>query len=305
MTEPVSKSGAGMGGADISEEHAMKRFPVRKIDAGIFRSGEDNVAVEEPLEISLAWLADGHEDQAAEMQHRNVAVTMRTPGDDAQLALGFLFTEGIIRSPDQVVTVSLSGAASDIDTSNRITVMLQDVPESELSKLDRNFYVTSSCGVCGKASIEAIHTQAQFPIQAEEWQVEAHMLTALPDQLAAQQRVFAGTGSIHAAAVFGPDGVTGHVYEDVGRHNAVDKLLGAGFAARELPLRNKGILVSGRASFELVQKARMAGCAILAAVGAPSSLAIDLAWDSDMTLVGFLRDGRFNIYTGPARIAHA
>jgi FdhD protein len=303
MTRPVGKIDAGMGGAATPEEYAMKMVPVRKIDAGVLQSGEDNVAVEEPLEISLAWPADGRKDHPAEKQHRNIAVTMRTPGDDDRLALGFLFTEGIIRSPDQIISVS--GDDSDIDTSNRVTVMLQDAPEIELSTIDRNFYVTSSCGVCGKASIAAIHTHAQFPIQAEELQVAAQMLTDLPGQLVAQQRVFSGTGSIHAAALFGPDGLTGCVYEDVGRHNAVDKLVGASFVASDLPLRNKGILVSGRASFELVQKARMAGCAILAAVGAPSSLAIDLAWDSDMTLVGFLRDGRFNIYTGPARIVHS
>jgi FdhD protein len=302
MTELVSRSDAGMDGADLPDEHAMRMVPIRKFDTDGLRSREDNVAVEEPLEVCLAWPTDGGKEHSAEKQHRNIAVTMRTPGDDAQLALGFLFTEGIIRSPDQIVTVSVPGADGDINASNRVTVMLQDAPAIELSKVDRNFYVTSSCGVCGKASIEAIHTHAQFPIQADELHVAAHMLKALPGQLVAQQRVFSGTGSIHAAAVFGPDGLTGRVYEDVGRHNAVDKLVGAGFSARELPLRDKGILVSGRASFELVQKARMAGCSILAAVGAPSSLAIDLAWDSDMTLVGFLRDGRFNVYTGPARI---
>jgi len=305
MKQVANKNGNGIAAAETATEPGIRIVPVKKVAAGVLRSGEDNVAIEEPLEIRLAWPAVRGEAAAAGMESRNVAVTMRTPGDDAELALGFLFTEGIIRSPDQIAAVTASSSTNDIGEPNRVTVQLRELPEIDLAKLDRNFYVTSSCGVCGKASIEAIHAHAQFPILADELQVGAPTLTDLPGQLLLRQRVFAGTGSIHAAALFDHGGLIGRVFEDVGRHNAVDKLVGASFLTGELPLRNTGILVSGRASFELVQKARMAGCAMLAAVGAPSSLAIDLAWDSDMTLIGFLREGRFNVYTGPARVSDA
>jgi FdhD protein len=305
VTDIISKPFVGAVPGEFADEPAMRTVPVRKIDAGELRSGEDRVAIEEPLEIRLSWPMENIEGLHSDIIYRNVAVTMRTPGDDEKLALGFLFTEGIIRSPDQVAVVSASSSVGNGEDSNQVTIQLQAAPEFELSKLDRNFYVTSSCGVCGKASIDAIRTHAQFPVKADDLQISAEALVALPQQLVTRQRVFAGTGSIHAAALFGVNGLLGPVYEDVGRHNAVDKLVGAHFEAGELPLRSKAILVSGRASFELVQKARMAGCAMLAAVGAPSSLAIDLAWDSDMTLIGFLRDGRFNIYTGPARVSSA
>jgi FdhD protein len=301
---------AGVGRSDSvaaekSPAHTTKKVPVRKLDADVLRSGDDSVAIEEPLEIRLAWPVASPSGQGDDMESRNVAVTMRTPGNDAELALGFLFTEGIVRSAEQVAAVGTSSAMAMGDDANRVTVQLRGEPDIDLSVLDRNFYVTSSCGVCGKTAIEAIRTEAQFAVGPDELRVAVSVLTALPQQLERQQRVFSDTGSIHAAALFGSEGLVGQVYEDVGRHNAVDKLLGANFLRGALPLRNTGILVSGRVSFELVQKARMAGCAMLAAVGAPSSLAIDLAWDSDMTLIGFLRDGRFNIYTGPARIAGA
>jgi FdhD protein len=305
MNKSGINSRSDCAAAESVTECAMKNVPVRKVDAEGVRSGEDAVAIEEPLEIRLAWPVDGTVGQPMSLESRTIAVTMRTPGHDAELALGFLFSEGIIRSSDQIATVRTATAANAGDESNRVTVQLRAAPEIDLAMLERNFYVTSSCGVCGKTSIEAIHTHAQFPVEPDGLCLAASTLNALPQQLEARQRVFSGTGSIHAAAIFGQQGLSSQVYEDVGRHNAVDKLLGASFLLGELPLRNKGILVSGRTSFELVQKARMAGCAMLAAVGAPSSLAIDLAWDSDMTLVGFLRDGRFNIYTGPARISRA
>ena len=305
MNKSVSKSRGGGMASEPATERAMKNVPVRKLDAEGLRSGEDNVAIEEPLEIILSWPSDNPGGPPTSMQSRNIAVTMRTPGHDAELAAGFLFTEGIIRSADQVAAIRASGSPDAGDESNRVTVQLRAAPEIDLSKLERNFYVTSSCGVCGKTAIEAIRTHAQFAVGPDELRVAVDILTALPRQLEGQQRIFSDTGSIHAAAIFGAEGLTGQVYEDVGRHNAVDKLLGERFLSGELPLRNRGILVSGRTSFELVQKARMAGCAMLAAVGAPSSLAIDLAWDSDMTLIGFLRDGRFNIYAGPARVCDA
>jgi len=306
VTDFANKLSASQVDAGEKTESAMQNVPVRRFARGALLSAHDNVAIEDPVEICLAWPVPTEDDdrQSTALAQRNIAITMRTPGDDAALALGFLFTEGVISSQEQIAAVSTSTVGGDLDSSNRVTVELKDVPTIELAKLDRNFYMTSSCGVCGKASIEALHMQAHFPIQADELLVSANTLIGLPQQLGALQRVFAGTGSIHAAALFGQSGLSGRVYEDVGRHNAVDKLIGSRFLAGKLPMRNSGILVSGRASFELVQKARMAGCAMLAAVGAPSSLAIDLAWDSDMTLIGFLRDGRFNVYTGPDRVAH-
>jgi FdhD protein len=270
-----------------------RRVPVRKFSGGDVVEAEDRVAVEEPLEIVIGWPAET-EDSIAET--RNIAVTMRTPGNDAELALGFLFTEGLIPSVDAVVDVRAE------PNLNRVTVILREVAESSAAALERNFYMTSSCGVCGKASIDAIRTHAQFSAAGAELRITAESLVSLPQRLTEYQAVFRGTGSIHAAALFDAQGLRPEVFEDVGRHNAVDKLVGAMLRAGQLPLHRAGLLVSGRASFELVQKARMAGCAILASVGAPSSLAIDLAWDSDMTLIGFLRDGRFNVYAGPARV---
>ncbi len=275
-----------------------RQVPIRRIGAGGLHAGEDSVAVEEPLEICLAWPESvASAGDGTRQGWRNIAVTMRTPGNDAELAVGFLFTEGILQSFSQVADIIIAA-----DFSNRVTVALHTPPQLDAMQLARNFYMTSSCGVCGKASIEAIRTHAQFPPGGQGFAMRAERLLQLPAALEAQQAVFKGTGSIHAAALFDNDGLVPQVYEDVGRHNAVDKLIGAALMSDRIPLADHGLLVSGRASFELVQKARMAGCAMLAAVGAPSSLAIDLAWDADMTLIGFLRDGRFNVYAGPARI---
>jgi len=293
----TNKPDIRFGSSDEADEVtglSARTVPVSKITGSGVAAGEDSVAVEEPLEIKLAWpdsTADGGE------AFQNIAVTMRTPSDDEALAVGFLFTEGILRSATEVVRVT-----AGIDDPNSVTVFLVQQPALEQTQLERNFYMTSSCGVCGKASVAAIRTNAQFPAGGDDLRISGETLLALPEQLERQQRVFRGTGSIHAAARFGVDGIQHQAYEDVGRHNAVDKLVGSALLADQLPMSDSGILVSGRASFELVQKARMAGCAMLAAVGAPSSLAIDLAWDSDMTLIGFLRDGRFNVYTGPARV---
>ncbi len=278
------------------------KVPVRQFGLKT-KTDTDTVAVEEPLEIRLAWPGiDGTE-------QRQIAVTMRTPGDDFDLATGFLFTEGIIHSPAQLQVIErvaiehdATGDSGDNEFGNIVLVNLDAQPQLDLEKLERNFYVSSSCGVCGKASIDAIKTQANFPISDDNLRLTVDAIAELPEQLRARQTIFTGTGGIHAAALFDGAGLQGQVFEDVGRHNAVDKLLGAQFRAGMMPLTGIGLLVSGRVSFELVQKARMAGCAMLAAVGAPSSLAIELAWESDMTLIGFLRDKRFNVYTGPARI---
>jgi FdhD protein len=279
----------------VTERSAVVRVPVKKIVGDAIKTADDVVAVEEPLAIRLAW-PDGS-DTGREL--RDVAVTMRTPGHDEELALGFLFSEGLLTSIEQVARVARPETA---DAENIVLVELTERPAIDMSKLDRNFFMTSSCGVCGKASIDAIRTKAQFSLQGDALKVSADTLATLPDSLAAGQDAFTGTGSVHAAALFTANGMGSEVYEDVGRHNAVDKLIGANFRAGRLPLWNMGLFLSGRTSFELVQKARMAGCAMLAAVGAPSSLAIELAWESDMTLVGFVRDGRFNVYAGPSRI---
>ena len=252
------------------------------------QSDADVVAIEEPLEVRLEWpTRDG-------ITRKSIAVTMRTPGHDLELTLGFLFTEGILLNPAEVSRTSLEG--------NVATVILLREPSVALEMLERNTYVSSSCGICGKASIDAIATTANYSLPERSPKFSAASIANLPELLSGHQKIFAGTGGIHAAALFNGSGLLGQVFEDVGRHNAVDKLIGARFLAKSLPLKESGMLVSGRASFELVQKARMSGCAILAAVGAPSSLAIELAWESNMTLIGFLRDGRFNIYSGPFRV---
>lgn len=246
------------------------------------------------MEILLDWPDSLADDGRVT---RNVAVTMRTPGNDAELAMGFLYTEGVVRAADEIARVLPEPGI------NRVTVSLHAPPTGDVSALERNFYMTSSCGVCGKASIDAVRMHAGSPLVDDGLLMSSEVLVALPRQLAERQTVYQGTGSIHAAGMFDAAGLCGDVYEDVGRHNAVDKLLGAAIRTSRRPLSAKGLLVSGRASFELVQKARMAGCAMLASVGAPSTLAIDLAWDANMTLVGFLRDGRFNVYAGPTRIS--
>lgn len=246
----------------------------------------DVLAVEEPLEIRLGF-PDG--------THKAISITMRTPGDDGELAAGFLFTEGIISSPDQIEQIRHCG-----DGTNTIRVDLHDCFDLDLKRLDRNFYTTSSCGVCGKASIEALATGVKRT--ESDTKVTPDVIHSLPHRLREAQSVFDTTGGLHASALFEADGGLDIVREDVGRHNALDKVIGAKFLASETPLSNNILLVSGRASFELVQKALMAGIPILAAVGAPSSLAVELAREYGMTLIGFVRDDRFNIYCGKERV---
>lgn len=227
---------------------------------------------------------------------------MRTPGDDAELAAGFLFTEGIITSPGQIKQISHSGPARAGTTNNSIRIDLDGGLDLDLKRLERNFYTTSSCGVCGKASIEALATGVK---QIEsELEIDAEIIHSLPQMLRKAQAIFETTGGLHASALFNSDGTLDIVREDVGRHNALDKVIGAKFLANETLLSNSILLVSGRASFELVQKALMAGIPVLAAVGAPSSLAVELANEYGMTLAGFVRDGRFNVYCGETRFRY-
>lgn len=267
---------------------------------------DDALAVEEPLEIRLGFEHNG------KPTHRAISITMRTPGDDGELAAGFLFTEDIVKKPDQIKQIRHCGLAvgrgkGTVDrakalNSNTIRVDLNSGAEIDFERLTRHFYTSSSCGVCGKSSIEALRTGAETLPDLRHPQVDANAIQSLPETLRSSQHVFDRTGGLHASALFNIRGELDVVREDVGRHNALDKVIGAKFLAGKLPLSDKILLVSGRASFELVQKALMAGIPILAAVGAPSSLAVELAAEFGMTLIGFVRDQRFNIYAGDQRI---
>jgi FdhD protein len=256
---------------------------------------QDALAVEEPLEIRVGPAGPG--------RRKPLAVTMRTPGDDLDLAIGFLLTEGLIRSADDVRTAQLCAGAETPNTYNVVDVVLAPgVPEPTTDPA-RNFYTTSSCGVCGKASIDSVRTRSPYAVRHDPLRVPAKVLADLPDRLRAAQRAFDRTGGLHAAGLFSPDGELVVLREDVGRHNAVDKVVGWAVRERRLPLAGHVLLVSGRASFELTQKAWMAGVPLLAAVSAPSTLAADLAEEAGMTLVGFLRGRTMNVYTGAQRIS--
>jgi FdhD protein len=251
----------------------------------------DVLAVEEPLEIRLGYENGGNP------APQSISITMRTPGQDFDLAIGFLFTEGIIQSAAQVAAVRHCGGQGNV-----VRVDLQPGVTLDLARLQRHFYTSSSCGVCGKTSIEALQATACPMLPKTDWTVDPAVIHTLPDKLRLAQAVFDSTGGLHAAALFDAGGTLLDLREDVGRHNAVDKLIGAQVQAGRAPLNDHLLLVSGRASFELVQKALMGGVPVLAAVGAPSSLAVELASTFGLTLIGFVRDGRFNIYSGSERI---
>jgi FdhD protein len=261
-------------------------------------SDTDLLAAEEPLEIVLAF------GETNNRRRQSISVTMRTPtGNDFELALGFLLTEGVISSYKDVISVRYT--ASELDKtaqSNVVQVDLQPSVKFDAEKLQRHFYTSSSCGVCGKTSIDMVQTTSCFWLKKGLPIVKSTILMDLPNKLRKAQAVFEATGAIHAAALFDTEGVLIAVREDVGRHNALDKLIGWAMQHNRLPLSNHILLVSGRSSFELVQKALMAGIPILAAVGAPSSLAVQLANDNGMTVVGFLKEHRFNIYSSFERI---
>ena len=228
---------------------------------------------------------------------------MRTPGSDVELALGFLFTEGIITDRDQVSDARSVGEPDDASgLQNTILVEIRSDVELDLSRLERHFYTTSSCGVCGKASIDALRVTGCESLKDKGATFSRKLIREMPDKLLRQQQLFSQTGGLHAAAVFDHAGEILIVREDVGRHNAVDKVVGALLQAGQLPANDYGLLVSGRASFELMQKALVAGIPSLVAVSAPSSLAVKLAHEFGMTLIGFLRGDRFNIYAGEQRI---
>ena len=270
---------------------------IRKVNGDKQLETEDSVAVEEPLEIQLSAAAP----QAAAA--KSISITMRTPGHDAELALGFLFTEGIIQSIEQVAAVAHVGPVdADSGLQNTIRVEVRPDVRIDLDRLQRHFYTTSSCGVCGKASLDALRLIGAKSLKPVRTSFRRDLIVAMPDKLREQQYLFSQTGGLHAAAVFDSRGEIVALREDVGRHNAVDKIVGWLLNEKRLPASRLGLLVSGRASFELMQKTLSAGIPLLAAVGAPSSLAVQTAREFGMTLIGFLRNGQFNLYSGNERI---
>ncbi|GAA2411817.1 formate dehydrogenase accessory sulfurtransferase FdhD [Streptomyces glaucosporus] len=276
-----------------------ERRRVVRVRDGAVSERPDTLVAEEPLEIRL--------------NGEPLAVTMRTPGDDFALAAGFLVSEGVLGSPKELANiVYCAGATEQADGTTRNSYNVVDVrlaqgvpvPEATLGRLERSVYTSSSCGLCGKTSLDAVRTTTRWPLAGgAPVRVDPAVLSALPDRLRAAQKVFDRTGGLHAAGLFTPDGELLDLREDVGRHNAVDKLVGRALTDGRLPLSETVLLVSGRASFELAQKAVMAGIPVLAAVSAPSSLAVDLAAEAGLTLVGFLRGASMNVYAGEDRLA--
>ncbi len=267
-----------------------KRVRITRIRGDESVDREDAIVAEEPFELRVGG--------------RPLTVTMRTPGHDVELAHGFLLTEGVIRERTDVITATFCGSLDDEgnNTYNVLNVTLADHVPPPTTDVERNFYTTSSCGVCGKASLESIRTRSAYDVGVDRASITAATLAALPAALRSAQRTFAATGGLHAAGLFTTDGRPLVVREDVGRHNAVDKVLGWALMSGRVPLRGTVLLVSGRASFELAQKAVMAAVPVLAAVSAPSSLAVDLAQDAGLTLVGFLRGSAMNVYAHGDRV---
>jgi FdhD protein len=266
---------------------SIKQFEIKKVNGNAISSFIDVVSIEEPLEIIIVYGA------LNERKRKNISVTMRTPGNDVELALGFLFTEGIISSYQQIKSTK----CSDDDLKNSIEVELQEDFVPHLLQADRNFYTTSSCGVCGKGSIQAIKTVSPFAsLSNPALELSIETLYNIPQKMKSAQDDFSATGSIHASGLFDINGNLIILREDVGRHNALDKVIGASLVQNHLPLSKHILLLSGRASFELIQKAAMAGVTFVAAIGAPSSLAVELARELRITLVGFLKENRLNVY---------
>jgi FdhD protein len=261
---------------------AISYTRITRVQDTLVTDTEDALAAEEPLEIRLVYGG----------QQQSITVTMRTPGQDKELAAGFLFTEGIISSVDDITEISYA--------DNIATVTLQKNVVPLLQPAQRNFFANSGCGVCGKTDITSIY--APVNVTQATLQCRASLLVQLPELLRRQQAVFEDTGGLHASALFDNEGNLLMMREDIGRHNAVDKLVGAAMQEKRFPLHHYILLLSGRAGFELIQKAAMAGIKVIAAVGAPSSMAVKMAREWDITLIGFLRQQRFNIYTGEERI---
>jgi FdhD protein len=270
------------------------RTRVRVVEDGKMRVRPDTLATEEPMEIRL--LTGG--------ERQTVAVTMRTPGADFELAAGFLYGEGIVKSTDDIAKISYC-VDSDLDAAqqyNIVNVELRGGREYDLRPLERHFYTSSACGVCGKASLEQLELRG-CPVALPGPEVSAETLYSLPEKLREAQGLFDATGGLHAAALFDAEGNLVALREDVGRHNATDKLVGWALLENRLPLSGHIVMVSGRSSFEILQKCLTAGVPFVCAISAPSSLAVDVAREFGMTLVGFLRERRFNVYAGQERVA--
>jgi FdhD protein len=282
--------------SDVRARQSVRRFEIRRVGPGA-GAYDDVLATEEPLEIRLAY---SRPDRSRAQQ--SVSITMRTPGHDEELAVGFLYSEGIIGAAADVEAVAPCGPPAPNGLINVVRVELAANVDVDLARLERHFYTSSSCGVCGKASLEAVAVQGRYDIHGVGFTIARDALGELPERLKARQDVFEQTGGLHASGLFDASGNIENVREDVGRHNALDKLIGRELLDGRLPLFDRGIVVSGRASFELMQKAMMAGCPLIAAVGAPSSLAVELAAEFGITLVGFLKKDRFNIYTRADRV---
>lgn len=275
----------------MTEQSGRKRLKIRSVQEDKFHTKIDTLVVEEPLEIRL------------DPQSVSIAVTMRTPGDDFDLVVGFLYSEGIIQRKSDLISLRYCCDAKPADSQrqNIIGVNLVENKEIDFSQLQRHFFMSSSCGVCGKASINSLRQRGARTVKTS-FNLNASVLYGLPDRLRLAQKNFAATGGLHAAALFDGQGRLLRVREDIGRHNAMDKLIGALLLAEELPLRDSIIMISGRASFEVMQKCVMAGAPMLCAVSAPSSLAVSMAEAFGVTLVGFLREQRFNVYAGSGRV---
>jgi FdhD protein len=271
------------------------RRSVRRLRDRAWSRRDDVLAAEEPLEIRLLWEEHG------EIVRKSIAVTMRTPGDDFELAAGFLYGEGIIRGQQDLVDVSYCTDEDEDQRLNIVNVTLRSGLTFDISRLERNFYTTSSCGVCGKAALDALEVQGCAVLE-DGPSVSAETICALPGKLREAQAVFERTGGLHASGLFMPDGSLVGLREDVGRHNAFDKLVGEHVLAGTMPLGDHVVMLSGRASFELLQKALMARIPIVAAVGAPSSLAVELAEAFNITLCGFVKADGLNVYTGEDRV---
>lgn len=274
------------------------RAVIQKIQGAAVAREKDQLAAEEPLEIRAAGSADG------KIFDHAVAVTMRTPGDDYELAAGFLYTEGLLRAPADLREITYCVGADKLKQQyNVVRVRLRDGVAFDAARLQRNFYASSSCGLCGKASLDAVRAAGCVPVAAGGPALPLELIHGLAGKLRSRQPVFEKTGGLHAAALFDAAGELLSLREDIGRHNATDKAIGERFLAGKAAPVGHVLFVSGRASFEIMQKAAMAGVPVVAAVGAPSSLALDFANEFGQTLLGFVRDRRFNVYTHPERIA--
>jgi len=288
-----------MSDSETDPELRRKSCEITRFEDDEFRKANDFLATEEPLEIRVVF---GPE---AKRKDRSLSITMRTPGHDRELAAGFLLGEGIVKDRDEILKFENTGPSKGTQDSNQLCVHLDPSVEFDFGSLQRNFYMTSSCGICGTASLEAVRARLAEPIGGDSFNTSSAVVSSLPSTLRKFQATFEETGGLHAAGMFTPGGKLIVCREDVGRHNALDKLIGNQFLAGRLPGVDSLVLVSGRASFELVQKVISAGIPMIVAVGAPSSLAVELAGQFGVTLIGFASATRFNVYTHDKRVVNS